>query len=388
MDKPVYSVPSMEEIAALPWNGYRVASLFAGGGGSSTGYRMAGFKVLYANEFVEAAAETYRTNASPSTVVDSTNVRELSAEELMARAGVARGELDVLDGSPPCSSFSTAGRREEKWGQVSKYSDTAQRTDDLFYEYARLVEGVQPRVFVAENVSGLVKGTAKGYFKAILARLRSCGYRVEARLLDAKWLGVPQQRQRLIFIGVREDLGLGPVFPKPMPFTYSVAEVLDAEVVWDPHGQFNVSAHIDRPVNTITTTPSLWQVRAHGTSNIDPETGQDLSFQKHAISKEWEKLGPGQGSRKYLSLIRQDPDRPSFTITAAAGGISAAVTHATEPRKFNLVELRALCSFPADFVLLGTFTQRWERLGRAVPPVMMRHIASTVRDEVLAKCAG
>ena len=77
-------------------------------------------------------------------------------------------------------SFSTAGKREAGWGKVKAYSDTQQRTDDLFFEYARLLEGIRPRVFVAENVSGLVKGTAKGYFKLVLAALRECGYRVEA----------------------------------------------------------------------------------------------------------------------------------------------------------------------------------------------------------------
>ncbi len=112
----------------------------------------------------------------------------------------------MLDGSPPCASFSTAGKREEGWGKVKLYSDARQRTDDLFFEYARILKGLQPKVFVAENVAGLVRGTAKGYFKLILAELKDCGYRVEARLLDARWLGVPQMRERVIFVGVRNDL--------------------------------------------------------------------------------------------------------------------------------------------------------------------------------------
>ncbi|MCZ7641411.1 MAG: DNA cytosine methyltransferase [Verrucomicrobia bacterium] len=78
-------------------------------------------------------------------------------------------------GSPPCASFSTAGKREKHWGKAKPYSDTVQRTDDLFFEYIRLIEGLKPRVFVAENVSGLVKGVAKGYFLEILARLKACG---------------------------------------------------------------------------------------------------------------------------------------------------------------------------------------------------------------------
>src|SRR5690606_10607254 len=108
-----------------------------------------------------------------------------------------------------------AGKREKAWGQVKDYSDTKQRSDDLFFEYARLIEGIQPIVFVGENVAGLVRGKAKGYFREIMRALKRCGYKVEARLLDAQWLGVPQSRRRLIFVGVRDDLPASPAFPDP-----------------------------------------------------------------------------------------------------------------------------------------------------------------------------
>src|SRR5262249_35052188 len=149
-------------------------------------------------------------------------------------------ELDLLDGSPPCASFSTAGKREKGWGQVKPYSDTRQRTDDLFFEYARLLRGLRPRVFVAENVSGLVRGTAKGYFLQILRELKACGSGVQARLLDAQWLGVPQVRRRVIFQGAREDLGREPAFPKPLPYRYAVADALPwiKAVRWDGKGSF------------------------------------------------------------------------------------------------------------------------------------------------------
>lgn len=105
-----------------------------------------------------------------------------------------------------------------------------QVVDDLFFEYARLLDGLQPKVFIAENVKGLVRGHAKGYFLLILARLRACGYRVEVRVVNAAWLGVPQLRERLIFIGVRDDLcsdlGIAPAFPLPLPYRYTVREAL------------------------------------------------------------------------------------------------------------------------------------------------------------------
>ncbi len=158
----------MEEVRALPWNGLNVASFFAGTGGSSTGYRMAGYRVLYANEFVEAARASYAANKAPYTVLDGRDIRTIDPADVLAQIGLGAGELDVLDGSPPCASFSTAGKREKGWGQVKAYSDTVQRSDDLFFEFARMVDGIRPKVFVAENVSGLVKGKAKGYFLLIL----------------------------------------------------------------------------------------------------------------------------------------------------------------------------------------------------------------------------
>ena len=186
---------------------------------------MAGYRVAYALEFIPEAQRTYKAN-HPDSYLDTVDIRDLKPEQLLKRAGVARGELDILDGSPPCSAFSTAGSREKGWGKVKDYSDGSQRVDDLFYEYARILEGVQPKVFVAENVTGLVKGTAKGYFKRILQELKHCGYNVSCKVLDARWLGVPQARQRTIFVGTRQDLNLPPVHPSPFAYTYTIEEAI------------------------------------------------------------------------------------------------------------------------------------------------------------------
>ena len=159
--KPPYRVPSMGEIAAVPWNGYRVASTFSGCGGSCLGYRMSGYRVVWASEFIPASLQTYKAN-HPDSILDTRDIRQVRPEEILEAISLGAGELDLLDGSPPCAAFSTAGKRQASWGQVRSYPDTRQRTDDLFFEYARILRGLQPRVFVAENVSGLVKGVAKG----------------------------------------------------------------------------------------------------------------------------------------------------------------------------------------------------------------------------------
>ena len=405
----------MAEIAAVPWNGFTAISTFSGCGGSCLGYRMAGFRVAWASEFIPAAAEVYRAN-HPDTILDTRDIREVKPSEVLAAAGLKAGELDLMDGSPPCASFSTAGKREKHWGKSKKYSDTVQRTDDLFFEFIRLLDGLKPRVFVAENVSGLVKGVAKGYFIEILAKLKACGYRVGVKVLDAQWLGVPQARQRTIFIGVREDLGKAPVFPKPLPYRYTLRDALP----WIVRGKYGPTwKPADAPSPTVSAHGSYNPVTSHqglelvetritgGTGAAFDQKGQafdpdrpcptvlgtkpnqfaveGLDMSRFAIGKEWDRLKPGESSDRYFNLVRPHPDAPCPTICASHGhpGI-ASVTHPTEKRKLAIAELKRICAFPDDFVLTGTYGQQWERLGRAVPPRMMAAIATTIRDEILS----
>lgn len=444
MIKPPYSVPTMEEIAALPWNGFNAVSTFSGCGGSSLGDRMAGFRMLWASEFIPAAQETYRANCAPYTILDTRDIREVTGADILGATGLEVGEIDLFDGSPPCASFSTNGNRDKDWGKVKKYSNTTQRTDDLFFEYARLIRDTQPRTFVAENVAGLIKGTAKGYFKLILAELKGCGYKVSARVVNAAWLGVPQTRNRLILVGVREDLELPPVHPRPLPYQYGVSEIMpyiaamgdrdrprkadgpagaiftsptkatklhgpsgqliqtpdsdlvthdpetgnDIRVIHDTGGTFRSLAKgdvSDSQVPPITThNHTHFAVGTGEPITVDPETGENISIVGFAVGREWARLRPGERSDKYFSVRRELPDRPASVIMANAGGAShTGINHWAEPRKFTLGELRAISGFPADFELTGSYSQRWERIGRAVPPVMMSHIAAAIRDGVL-----
>lgn len=344
--KPKYQVPTMAEINKLPWNGKTVISTFSGGGGSSTGYKMAGYKVLLASEFIPAAQDTYRAN-HPSTILDTRDIRLVTAENILDQTGLKVGELDLFDGSPPCSAFSTSGIREKGWGKSKSYSDSTQVVDDLFFEYARLVKGLQPKIFVAENVSGLVKGTAKGYFLEILQALKDCGYQVKAKLLNASWLGVPQSRERLIFIGVRNDLGLQPVFPKPLVYQYSVHDSL-ADVSVGEYKKLGGDLG------------SFWRLQKIGESRFD--AGKRLGVKKGGHLK-----------------IRVNPNKPCGTIDTVPDN----KYHWNEPRTLSINELKRICGFPDDYILTGTYNQQYERLGRAVPPVMMAKVAQTIYEELL-----
>jgi len=349
MTKPAYKPPlTVAQIKRRKTNGIRIASTFAGGGGSSTGYRMARGKVVWANEFIEAARDTYRLNW-PDTFVNGADIRDLTPEQILEEAG---GEIDILDGSPPCASFSVAGKRHKHWGDVKKYSDGSQRTDDLFFEFARILIGIQPKVFIAENVKGLMQGKARGYFKMIHKALGDCGYRVQARLITASWLGVPQARQRVIFVGVRNDLEKDPVFPTPDKFYYTIADACPWVVD-----------------DKIATPP------------VEPDSDMSKYPSK---APAWRSLRLGGKHHKYVQLRRAHPDLPAHTLLAQDGyGGTSAVCHPFECRKFSIAEVKRLCSFPDDYQLTGSYAQQYERMGRSVPPVMMKRVAEAVMEGIL-----
>ena len=386
--KPPFTIPTMAEIgAARGTAGLSVVSTFAGCGGSCLGFEMAGYRVLWANEFLPIARASYAAN-HPDTILDGRDIRQVEAQQILDAIGMQSGELDVFNGSPPCQAFSSAGQGSKGWGKSRDYGNgVSQKNEDLFFDYIRLVRGLQPRVFVAENVAGLTRGAAIGMFKIIMRELAGCGYAVRCKILDAQWLGVPQSRSRAIFIGVRKDLGLEPEFPTPLPYRYTLREVLPGlrSVVHDTRTpSFSAGDVTDRPCPAITIgVNSLnschYKVIDRGCLEIDPATPN----LPPSNLREWKRLRPGEQSGKFFSLIRASPDRPAPCITFGKGGTSAS--HCNEPRKFSIDELRIICSFPQDFVLKGTYAEQWARLGNAVPPLMMRAVAETLRDRIFSR---
>ena len=356
--KPPYKVPSMKEIEAIPWNGYNVVSTFSGGGGSCLGYRMAGYRVLWANEFVEEAQNTYRANHK-GVILDTRDIRDVTPEDILSAINMKPGEIDLFDGSPPCCAFSTTGKREKSWNQERDYSDgKVQRIETLFYEYIRILKGLQPKCFVAENVSGLIKGTAIGYFKDFITKMKACGYRVKAQLLNSKWLGVPQARERLIFIGVREDLNIDPVFPEPLPYYYTLGDVLK--------DIGNDKDEVEYLIERMSKT----------------KCGQILKRLPKNPKKSISASQVMNGS--WFNLKRESMYQPCSTVTAAGTNVgTAGLCHPLEDRKFTISEMRRITSIPDDFILTGNRNQMGERLGRMVPPIMMMNISKCIKENIL-----
>lgn len=429
---PPYARPTLEEVKGRPRNGLRSVGSFSGCGGSSCGMKMAGWEVMAAIEFIPAAAETYRANF-PETYVFERDIRKVTAEEILQKIGLVRGELDCFEGSPPCASFSAAGAGEKDWGKTKKYSDSEQRTDDLFYEWVRILDGLYPRSFIAENVPGMINGNALAeYAHKITAELSKLGYRVSAKVLNAANYGVPQERERLIFVGIRNDVakpgtvvipaGNGSGFNSLDPDPEDRGSYVPA--MWE----------YPRPTTTVphTLAQALADVRNQSQADIE-----DSSMDGKAVGRTWAayqqafaegKARPdfsklpcarcgkliGVGGREenghvvekwsgdglplkavcadgekskivkdYFLLVVPALDRPCPTLTATGSGTGAAsVTHPTECRKFTPAEALSVSGFPVNFKLTGTREQRYERVGRAVPPplyeVLGRALAETI----------
>jgi DNA (cytosine-5)-methyltransferase 1 len=343
-----YLIPTVKELLKSTEGGshkFEVVSLFAGGGGSSTGYRMAGGKVLAINEFIPEAIATYQANW-PTTKILPGDIRKLTGEDILKAIGKESGQVDILDGSPPCSAFSTAGSREKGWGKTKSYSDASQsNVEDLFFEYIRILRDIKPKVFVAENVSGLAKGVAKGYLNQILRELRVSGYTVTCKILDAKWLGVPQSRTRTIFVGIRNDLWRDSMKGKTHP----------------------------APQERVVTLEQAFK----GLTFTDSDKAEtDIS--KYSVYKLLQGLARGTAHKKRFSLHKNHPKKPSCCITATTGSKGAANPCHWDNRAFSVSEVKRIMSVPDDYALTGTYQQKVERLGRMVAPFMMKAVAEQI----------
>ena len=319
-------------------NAPTVISLFAGCGGSSLGYSMAGFRELLAVEWDDNAVDTFSLNF-PDVPVYHGDIAKLSVDECLSLTGLQPGELDVLDGSPPCQGFSTAGKRMMEDPRNS-----------LFREYIRLLRGLKPKVFVMENVSGMVKGKMKLIFVEILKELKVSGYKVSARLLNAMYFNVPQSRQRMIFIGVRDDLGIEPGHPKAESKPFTVRDALN-----NLPKDFDAIAPVVR-----VRVPQMM---------MDCKPGMSLAASMRI--------------EKFYSWVRAAWNEPCMTIQKSVtfGGFS--VWHPEENRSLSGRELARIGSYPDYFRFIGNYKDWTNRIGNSVPPLFMRAIAKHIRQEIL-----
>jgi DNA (cytosine-5)-methyltransferase 1 len=320
----------LADLKQVPSNGLTAFSCFHCGGGSTMGYKLAGFDVLGGVEIDPEMMSIYRKNHKPkhSYLMGVQQFNQLPMDELPDELK----RLDLLDGSPPCSSFSMAGSREKKWGDAHHFREgqVKQILDDLFFHFIEVGKRLQPKVIVAENVKGLILGNAKGYVKEIFAAFREAGYDAQLFLFNAARMGVPQARERTFFIARRRDLGWGKL---TMRFD-------------------------EQPV-----TVSKALKGAAGNGEILQGKGLDL----YKATRPGSSLSEAAGG-SWFTWTRLSWSRPANTVHSGP-----AQLHPSEPRHLSATELVRLQSFPDDYSFLNANPRYM--CGMSVPPFMTQRVA-------------
>lgn len=330
----------LSDLKDVPKNGNTVFSCFSCGGGSSMGYKLAGYTVVGNCEIDPEMMKIYRENHHPEYPylmdIRDFNRQQVYPEELK--------NLDILDGSPPCSVFSTSGDREKAWGKEKAFREgqKLQRLDDLFLHFIRTAEILKPKVVIAENVAGLIKGNARGYVNELLKAFKAAGYVTQIFLLDAHTMGVPQKRSRVFFIAHRNDLDL----PK-LKLDFREKPIRFGEVRSE-HG-----IPFQKPLMS-----ELVAKRRKGDTCF-----ADISLRE-------------RGKLSMFNNFIVDDNRVAPTNVS-----SATQTRFCDGQKYSKEDYLATQTFPEDYDFLDQEVNYV--CGMSVPPVMMAQISSAVYEQWL-----
>jgi DNA (cytosine-5)-methyltransferase 1 len=329
----------------------KVFSCFACGGGSTMGYKLSGFDVLGCNEIDPKMMDAYVTNHNPKYAflepIQTFKLRDDLPSELY--------DLDILDGSPPCSSFSMAGNREKDWGKEKKFREgqANQVLDDLFFDFIDLAKKLKPKIVVAENVKGMLLGEAKSYVRRIYKEFDEAGYYCQHWLLNASKMGVPQRRERVFFICMRKDIAQ-PFLEQQDMFTKV------------PKIQFNYNE------NEIVY------------GQIEDKNSPSIKLSP-AISKYWNLAKEGEGFEKVhpkghmFNYQKAHRNKILLTITAHRDG---GTYHPDIERPLSDLENCLAGTFPIDYNFMTNKTKYL--IGMSVPPIMIARIADEIYNQWLS----
>lgn len=348
---------NLKDLEKVEKNGYTVFSCFAGGGGSSQGYKMAGYEVIGCNEIDPRQMEIYKHNLKPKYSyledIRTFRLRDDLPKELF--------ELDILDASFPCSLFSTSNTRaDDKKGKEVKFREgqATQTLDDLAFETIKLVDKIKPKICVFENVKGLLQEKNKWYVQQIYKQFESIGYKICHYLKDCADFGVPQRRKRVFFFAVRNDINVptGDIFGcEPM----LNINYMDKHIPYKEIEEYNMK---DGTVKVYPTALKWWKLTKPGKYFAD------------ACELE-------TGSRNYMDYLKIDKNKVLGTITAHVNG--GGSYHYDIPRTLTDLEIRKASSFPLDYNFLEENPKYV--CGMSVPPLAMYRISKEIQIQWLDK---
>lgn len=323
-----------------------VFGTFICGGGSSMGYKLAGFHHLGGVELDPEVAKTYELNHHPELLYNE-DIRDFNARTDLPEQLY---QLDLLDGSPPCSTFSTAGSRDKAWGKEKHFTEgqKLQTLDDLVFIYCDTILKLQPKCFLLENVTGIIKGNAKSYAKRIVDYMTEHGYDVQVFCLNAATMGVPQTRERVFFIGHKKEYHL----PK-LVLSFNEEPIVFGKV-YDEGGKHDQMTDYMR---------NLWEHRRYG--------DKDMSDIKLRLEGKTSLFSHG-----FLYMNRVAP-----TITSTNREKHTSMFE--KPEYINDKEISLCSTFPQDYQ--SPYKDIGWLCGMSVPPVMTAQIAYQIYKQWLIK---
>ena len=332
----------------------KVFSCFACGGGSTMGYKLAGFDVIGCNEIDSKMMEAYKTNHNPKysflEPIQEFKDRDDLPSELY--------DLDILDGSPPCSSFSMAGNREKDWGKKKKFTEgqADQVLDTLFFDFIDLAKKLKPKVVVAENVKGILLGNAKEYVRKIYKGFEDAGYYCQHFLLDASTMGVPQRRERVFFICLRKDLASPFLYQKDMFTSLPKLELTFNE---KPITFGDIIGMQGRPLSE--NMKIVWEHREEG------DKGMISGSERY------------NGKSMYFSQSYLYKDKTPTTLTSHEDSLVLF----DAPKYTSKDEACKIGSYPLDYDFCGK--KPHYLIGMSVPPLMVARISNEIYNQWLNK---
>ena len=371
-------------------------STFAGGGGSSVGYKLAGGHLVAMNEFQEIACDTYKMNFPDATIFQE-DIRELDYPKFMTAVGLSEGELDILDGSPPCPPFSMAGKKRAGWGQTKKvYGKVQTNIEDLTFDFIEMAGHLKPKVIVCENVKGLTMAHAQDYFNEMIRGFESIGYTVGYKVMSASNYGVPQKRERIFFFCVRDDiadkLGLNfmtvqSLFPeeqRPVPTM--------KDAIWDLQKDPDNMEQAEFLIEEMKKTkkyPYVIQMKKDDVNEPWPIGSNNSAYEEcgkyHALTNKKE---DGSPDNKYFQTRRTGWNVPANTLTELGQTLGmCCLLHPSEDRQYTIKEALRLMSLPDDYKFHESedLNHKYRRIGLMVASHQMMHNANSIYEKVLCR---
>jgi DNA-methyltransferase (dcm) len=328
---------------------FKVIELFAGAGGLALGLEKAGFTSIGLVELDKDASNTLKVNRPNWNVIndDIANVSQLDLEELF---NIKKGELDLLSGGSPCQSFSYAGKR-------LGLEDTR---GTLFYHYAEFLHKLQPKMFLFENVKGLRTHDKGRTYETILDIFEKEGYTIQKDVLNAWDYGVAQKRERLITIGIRNDLvdKIHFSFPKPKEYKPVLRDIL----LDCPDSDGATYSEYKKKIFELVPPGGYWK-----------DIPEDIA--KEYMKSCWYMEGGRTGILRRLSL-----DEPSLTVLTSPSQKQTDRCHPLEARPFTVRENARCQSFPGDWVFCGSVGQQYKQVGNAVPVNLAYEVALKIKE--------